>query len=172
MPRIQRTLAAALATALLLAAAPARAEATLEIFPDPARLTALLLLFLLLIPLANGLLFRPVLAVLDEREARIGGARARAADLARQAGALVQQHDEAVRAARAAASAERAGLLEQARQAQHAAIGEARQASEREIAAARNEVGAAVQAARGALARDAEPLAREIATQLLGRSLA
>lgn len=172
MPRTQRALVGAYAAAILLAAAPARAEGTLEIFPDPTRLAALLGLFLILIPIANGLVFRPLLAVLDEREAHIGGARSRAGELARQAAALVEQHDAAVREARAAANAERARALEQARHTHQAAVSDARQAAEREIAVARSQVAAAVDTARGVLAREAEPLAREVAEQLLGRSLA
>jgi F-type H+-transporting ATPase subunit b len=171
MPRTRRSLLVAWVAAIALTAAPARAEG-LDIFPDATRLAALLVLFLVLVPFANALLFRPLLAVLDEREARIGGARAKAAELARQSAALVEQHDAAMREARASANAERMRALERARQTHQTAIRDARQEAEREIAAARGQVVDAVAAARDALAREAEPLAREVAERLLGRSLA
>jgi F-type H+-transporting ATPase subunit b len=157
---------------LLLAAAPARAGEGLEIIPDPARLGVLLVLFLVLIPIMNGLVFRPLLAVLDEREQRIAGARARASEVASEAAALLERHEAALREAREAANVERARAVEEARRAHQEAVGAARQAAEREIAGARGEVAAAVESARAQLRGEAEPLAREVAERLLGRRVA
>jgi F-type H+-transporting ATPase subunit b len=164
-------LAAAVLGALLLAAAPAHAAEGLELVPKPERLIALLLLFVLLVPLLNGLLFRPLLAVLEERSARIEGARARAAEVSRRAAELVAKHDAAVRQVREAAQRERAGAVDEARRAQQAAIGEARGEAERQVAATRADVSAALDAARTGLRGEAEPLARDVAARLLGRSL-
>lgn len=162
---------AALVAGLLLTAAPAHAAEGLELVPKPQRLVVLLVLFVVLVPLLNALLFRPLLAVLEERGARIEGARARAADLARRAAELVAQHDAAVRQVREVAQRERAGAVDEARRAHQAAIGEARAEAERQIAATRADVGAALDAARARLRGEAEPLAREVAARLLGRSL-
>lgn len=166
-----RVLAAAALAAVVLAAVPAQAAGGLELVPKPERLITLLILFVVLVPLLNGLLFKPLLAVLEERGARIEGARARAAELSRRAAELVGKHDAAVRQVREAAQRERAGAVDEARRAHQAAIGEARGEAERQIAATRSEVGAALDAARARLRGEAEPLAREVAARLLGRSL-
>jgi len=171
MTRPFRAIPAA-ALLLLLAAAPARAEGGLEIIPEPTRVLVLLALFLALIPVLNTLVFRPVLAVLDEREKRIAGARARAAEVAGEAAALLAQHDAAVREAREAAQAERARSIDEARRAQQSAVNEAREVAEREITGARGQVAAAVGSARAQLRAEAESLAREVAERLLGRRLA
>ncbi len=159
------------ATPLLLAAEPARAAA-LELVPDPTRLIFLLVLFLLLVPLLNGLLFKPLLAVLEERSRRIEGARARAAQLAADAAALVTKHDAALHAARERFNAERTQTLEAARSDHQAAITDARQHAERELSATRNQVSSALEAARAQLRAEAEPLARDVAERLLGRGIA
>jgi F-type H+-transporting ATPase subunit b len=144
----------------------------LEIIPDPTKLIALLLLFVILVPVLNNLLFKPLLAVLDEREQRIDGARTRATELAQQAAALVARHDEAIRQARETAQAERARVVEAARSSHQSAIGEARSGAESEIAAARSEIERAAASVRASLGAEAEPLARDIAARLLGRSAA
>jgi F-type H+-transporting ATPase subunit b len=168
-----RPLRALLAVAVLLfAAAPVRAEGGLNIVPDPARLGVLLALFLLLIPVLNGLVFRPLLAVLDEREKRIAGAYARASEVSSEAAVLVERHEAALREVREASNVERARAVEEARRAHQAAVGEARRAAEREIAGARGEVATAVESARAQLRIEAEPLAREVAERLLGRRFA
>jgi F-type H+-transporting ATPase subunit b len=159
-----------LATALL-GASPAHAAA-LELVPDPTRLIFLLVLFVLLVPLLNGLLFKPLLAVLEERNRRIAGARERAAQLATDAAALVTRHDEALHAARERFNGERTRTLEDARGAHQAAIQDARRQAEQELAATREQVGDALAAARDQLQAEAGPLARDVAERLLGRRLA
>lgn len=174
MTRHHRALVAPLSAALpagLLLAAPARAAEGLELVPEPSRLIALLVLFVLLVPVLDRLLFRPLLAVLAERDQRIEGARTRASELSRRAAALVAQHDEALRQAREASQREHMSAVDEARRAHQVAIGEARGAAERQLAATRAEVGAALDAARAGLRSEAEPLAREVAARLLGRSL-
>jgi F-type H+-transporting ATPase subunit b len=157
----------------LLAAYPAHAaEGGLRIVPDPLQLTLLIVLFLLLVPTLNSLVFRPLLGVLEERERRIDGARTKAGELAERAAQLVERHDQAVSEVREAANAERASTIEEARREHQSALGAARAHAEREIVATREDVTQALQRARAALRADAEPLAREVAERLLGRSLA
>ena len=161
------------ATAALLGPRIAAAsEEGLDINPDPTRLLALLMLFVILVPVLDRLLFKPLLGVLDARSARIEGARVRAAELAQQAAALLARHDEAVRQARETAHVEQLGLVEEARRAHQATVGEARAAAEREVVGARGELSRAADSARGVLGAEAEPLAREITARLLGRSAA
>jgi F-type H+-transporting ATPase subunit b len=164
--------AAAVLGAVLCAAGPARAaEGGLQLVPEPERLIALLLLFLVLVPVLNALLFKPLLGVLEERGRRIEGARARAAELSTRSAALVAQHEEAVQAVRQAAHHERAKFVDEARRAHQAAIAGARADAERQLAATRSEIGAAIDTARNELRAAAEPLARQAAERLLGRSL-
>jgi len=157
----------------LFGALPARAaEHGLQIIPEPKPLLALLLLFLVLVPLLDRVLFTPLLRVLDEREARIAGARSRAGELAEQSLELLARHDAAVAAVREEANAERLKSLGNARLAHQEAVAAAREQAEREIVATRTDVEGTLAAARARLRRDAEPLAREIAERLLGRGLA
>lgn len=158
--------------ALALPRAAVASEDGLQIIPDPVTLGILLALFAVLVPLLNNLLFKPLLGVLDEREARIEGARARAAELAQQSAALLARHDEAVRQARETAHVEQTRLVEEARRAHQATVGEARGVAERDVHTARGEIARNADAARGTLSSEAEPLARDIAARLLGRSAA
>jgi len=158
--------------ALLEPRVAAASEDGLDIYPDPVRLLLLLGLFVILVPVLDRLLFKPLLGVLDAREARIVGARVRAGELSQQAAALLARHDDAVRQARETAHALHVRLVEEARRAHQATVGEARTAAEHEIIGARGELSRAADAVRGALGAEAEPLAREITARLLGRSAA
>jgi len=159
------------AAALLLDPALAHAsEGGLQIIPEPTRLLTLLVLFVILVPVLNKLLFQPLLGVLEERERRIDGARARATELAQQAAALLARHDDAIRRARETAHGEQVRVVEEARGQHQSTIGQARQAAEAEIAGARAELARATASVRASLAAEAEPIAREIAARLLGRS--
>lgn len=161
----------ALAVLVALAAGPAQASEGLELVPEPDRLIFLLVLFLVLVPLLNAVLFKPLLGVLEERGRRIEGARARAGELASRAAALAAQHEEAVQAVRQAAHQERARFVDEARRAHQGAIGEARSQAEHRLVETRAEIGTALEAARAELRGAATALAREVAERLLGRSL-
>ena len=160
------------AAAVLAPQIAAASEDGLDINPDPLRLLLLLGLFVILVPLLDRLLFKPVLGVLEARESRIEGARVRATELSQQAADLLARHDDAVRQARETAHVEQVRLVEEARRAHQATVGEARSAAEHEIVGARSEISRAADSARGALGAAAEPLAREITARLLGRSAA
>ena len=67
----------ALAIGLLVVFPVQAAGDSLEIFPDE-RIFYLIVLFVLLVFPVNKLLFHPIFRVLDERDARIEGARKRA----------------------------------------------------------------------------------------------
>ena len=90
----QVTAASGLAPALMLCASSARAEGTLELAPDPAVLIPLLLLYVILVPVLNVLLFQPILRTLEAREARIDGARKRAEALGREVEQTLAQYSK------------------------------------------------------------------------------
>jgi F-type H+-transporting ATPase subunit b len=160
----------ALSIAALAVSPAARAAEghTLQIQPHWQQVVPLLVLFVVLVPVLNALLFRPLLDVLEEREKRIEGARVRAAELAREAAALAARHEAALQQAREAAHAEQVRHLEDARSQHQAAVGAARQEAEQQLAAARAEITAAAAVARAALGAETDSLARDIAARLLG----
>jgi F-type H+-transporting ATPase subunit b len=182
-PMQRKIVSAALLLAVALAAPAYAAEGSLEIFPDikdvlfePLRwpethFFQLLVLFVLLIYPVNQLVLKPLLGVLDERSARIEGARKRAGEVGAQAEAVLGRYSAAVEQARKQAEELRKGALESARSDQVKILADARSAAEREVAAARNQVSGALSGARATLRSDSEALAREAAARVLGRPL-
>lgn len=155
----------------LLAALPAQAAGeSLEIFPDE-RIFYLIVLFVLLIFPVNKLLFHPIFRVLDERDARIEGARKRADLIGAEAKATLDRYRSAVRSAREEAESDRKAVLEQARREQAQLTGSVRSEAEVTINRAREEVAGALEEARSQLRQQAQELAREAATRVLGRDL-
>jgi len=170
--RLRQPLVVCCAAATMLEAAPAHAASEgLNLMPEPTVLVVLLVLFTLLVPVLNALLFRPILRVLDEREQRIDGARRRADDLSRQAERTLQQYETAVREARASAEAERKQSLEHAQRQQAGVVADERSKAEQTLERTRSEVGSALDGARTELQSQARELAREVATRVLGRAL-
>jgi F0F1-type ATP synthase membrane subunit b/b' len=112
-----------------------------------------------------------LLAVLDEREQRIAGSRARASEIAKRADQVLAGYESSVARAREEAEVERRGTLDQARTAQSARVSREREEAERTLERARAEVGAALAQARTRLQADAQQLAQQAAERLLGRSL-
>jgi F-type H+-transporting ATPase subunit b len=160
------------AAGLLLAAAPASAaEGGLVLTPDLPMLLTLIALFVALIFPVNRLLFQPIFAVLDAREDKIDGTRARAERLETQAEEVLQRYQGSVRETREAAEQERRSLLAGAKDAASEQLTGARGDAEREIEQARQEIQSALGSARTALRSDAEALAREASTRILGRNL-
>jgi F-type H+-transporting ATPase subunit b len=177
---MQRTIVSAL---LLLAVAPAlpahAAEGGLQIFPDlflgasplESRYVQLMVLFVLLIVPVDRLVLRPLLSVLEQRAARIEGARRRAGEIAKQAESALGRYSAAIEEARKQADLVRSDALERARTEQARVLAEARSAAEREVSAARSGVAQALQGARVTLRSHGDTLAHEAASRVLGRPL-
>jgi len=153
-------------------ATPASAsEGTLEIIPNLRLTLLLLLLFLLLVPVLQRLLFAPLLRVLDEREERIEGTQTRAAAINQEAEGELARHEAAVKAARAEAEGAYKTTLAAA-QAHHAeSVALARGESAQLVESARREIGTLLGEARKVLQTQTRELAREAAGRILGRSL-
>jgi F-type H+-transporting ATPase subunit b len=153
-------------------AVPASAsEGSLEIIPDLRLVSLLIVLFLILVPLLNRLLFRPLLAVLDERDRQIEGTEARANELSQQAEQELARHEAAVREARAEAERARKATIDGAQSAQADSLAAARGEVARVVESARSELRAAMGEARRVLQGQSRELARDAAARLLGRSL-
>ncbi len=123
--------------------------------------------FLLVAYLLNALVFKPILAVLDERARLTGGVRQALGDYDQR----LAEYEAALRAGRVAAAKiieeRRAAALERRSE----LIESAKQAAAAEVAAATQALNAQVAAAKEALARDAEHLAASIAETILGRQI-
>jgi F-type H+-transporting ATPase subunit b len=157
---------------LLLIAAPASAsEGDLVLTPDLPMLLALMAFFIALIFPVNALLFRPIFAVLDAREDKIAGTRARAEKLVAEAEKVLQRYQASVRETREAAEQERRNELASAKSVASEQLTDARGDAERQIAQARREIQSALGSARASLRGDAEALAREAGTRILGRNV-
>jgi F-type H+-transporting ATPase subunit b len=161
----------ALCIALLFAVAPAQAAGTLSLEPEGFVLVALLIGFVVLIFPLNSMIFKPLLKVVDERDARIEGARRRASQLEEQAGEAIAQYRGAIRGAREEAEAGRRERLEAARSEQGAITGDARSEAEEEVARARSEIAVSLDEARTSLRGATEDLARVAAERILGRTI-
>lgn len=140
-----------------------------DIIKPDGSLVVILIIFVLFVFLMNRLLFRPIGHVLDERERKTEGARNEARASLRVYEGKVAQYEFSIRhiraesyrllqQAREKALAERARLLEEARQAASQDIDAARRQLEREVAAARS-----------VLEREARQIASEISRNVLGR---
>ncbi len=170
--RASSPLAALASAAALLAPATAQAAGGgLEIIPNPATMIPLIVLFALMIVPVNRLLIQPMLRVLEERDERIAGARAKAGDVGKRADEVLASYEERVAAARDAAETERRSKLDEAKGAQADRVGQERATAEGRLEQARGEVQSALEQARGSLRAQAEQLARDAAEKMLGRSL-
>jgi F-type H+-transporting ATPase subunit b len=163
--------AAYLAVAVLLAPPAARAAEGLVLAPDWTLLAGLVVFFLVLVVPLDRLLFKPVFRVLDEREQRIAGTRARAAQLEREAQESLDRYEASVRAAREESEQARRSMLEGARADALATTGDARAQVEREVETARADIGRALDSARSQLRDQARDLASQAAARVLGRAL-
>jgi F-type H+-transporting ATPase subunit b len=134
-------------------------------------LGALLVFFVLLIWPVNRLLLKPLLDVLEAREDRIAGTRARAEKLAADADAVLKRYEDSIREARGHGERDRKDTLASARTESSARTAEARGGAEQEIEQARAQIASELASARSTLRTQAEALASEAASTVLGREL-
>jgi F-type H+-transporting ATPase subunit b len=159
-----------LAAALLPAAAHASGD--LVLIPDwTGMLPILIVLFVLLIAPTNRLILKPLLRVLDEREARTTGTRARAARLEEEAREVFERCEREIAKTREDADRARRGTIERVRGEAQQLTDAARGTAERTLESARGELSGAFEEARRGLRAQSQDLAREAAARVLGRSL-
>ena len=167
-----RSRAVAALCLLGLAAGDAAAAEGLDLFPNPKILVALLITFVLLVPVVNRALLAPMLRVLDARAERTAGARRRAAHLEESAREAMERYERSVAETRRAAEGARRSALEEARRLAAEETGSARADAELELARARDAIAASLAEARRGLRAQSTALAREAAARVLGRELA
>jgi len=169
--RLASLVAWSVALSVLAAGDAAAAGGGLELLPRLELLGVLLLLFTLLIVPVNTVIFRPIFRALDERDDKIAGTRARAERLERDAQAVLERYESAVREVREEAELARRARLETTRGETAQTTTAARAAAEGEIERARAELSAALTEARASLRAQSQILAREAAARVLGRAL-
>lgn len=155
----------------LVGAMPVHAADGLVLVPEGPLLIVLIVAFAVLVFPVNALVFKPLFRVLEEREARIDGARARAAEIEVEANALLERYREAIRESREETESRRRSELEVARTEQGARSDQARSAAQEVIGQGRVELEAWLGEARRELRQNAGPLAQIVAERVLGRGL-
>jgi F0F1-type ATP synthase membrane subunit b/b' len=128
----------------------------------PVALIILLFYFVLRI-----LFFKPLLAVMAERDARTSGAHKAAGAAAAAAAEKVRQYEEALRLAKAKVYAEQEAQRKKHLEERAAALKDARAAASAQVGKAKERVAAELQVAR----KDMETAASELASDIVGRVL-
>ena len=171
MKRSHRIAHGLLAAGVLLAIAPAASAASgeLVLIPDLKTVVPLLIGFLLLIPIVDRIIVRPVFAVLDAREQKIEGARRRAESLEAHATEVLTRYQTSVREVRADSERLRREQLDAARSEQATITTRARDEAAHEIEQSRSELRASLEEARAELRTSAQELAQQAAERILGR---
>ena len=128
--------------------------------------------FLVTIVALYLILFKPMLAYLDERWAAIEGGQKDAADLEARVTARMAEYEERLAAARAEVADLRAQLRAQSMDRYNATVAAARAEAEAHINARMVEIEQEKVAARGGLNETARALAGQIADRVVGRTVA
>ncbi|MFB3117703.1 MAG: ATP synthase F0 subunit B, partial [Myxococcota bacterium] len=156
----------------LFAGAAAASEGDLVLLPDfIGKLPILILFFALLVVPVNAILFKPIFEVLDAREERTTGTCKRAEKIMNDAEKTLANYERAVREVRADAEQARKREAVAARQENRTVVDAARADAERHFERARTELAAALEQSRQTLRADAQSLADEAASRVLGRAL-
>lgn len=130
-----------------------------------------MLLFMVLVVALKPLLFDPILRVFEERERRTDGARDEAREMQREAGELLVKYEAELRRISQAAAEERDRIRTDTSRLEAQILSEAREASTHLIEHGRRQIGDQVDKIRFELGKRSADLARDIATQVLGREI-
>jgi F-type H+-transporting ATPase subunit b len=127
--------------------------------------------FVLLIVILQRLLYRPLQAILDQRQARRESAEQRSRDLEAQVVEQQQVFDEQLSQARQQAQQARLAALEQAQQEEARLLGQAHDEAAQTLAQVRRKVAEQVETEVDRLRNLTAHLGNEVAARLLGRPL-
>lgn len=128
--------------------------------------------FMVLLVILNKLLYRPLLGILEQRRATIDGSHEKAQSLQSEIEEKMARYQQQLNDAKADASLER-GKVKQAAQVEETAIlGEAQKRATVRLQAIKDQVAGEADEAGKTLKAEAESLAGQIATKVLGRDLA
>jgi len=168
---VYATPAVALVFPLLVAGQAHASGDQLVLIPDPVKLITLIVFFAALVYPLNALIFQPIFRVLDAREEKTAGTRARADQLAADAEEMLGRYENSIREVRQDAEEVRKQTLASARVDGAGTTTQARGNAEGEVTRAREEIAAALDEARATLKTQSAVLAGEVAERTLGRPL-
>jgi F-type H+-transporting ATPase subunit b len=154
---------------LLLFVPDAFAGGGMSLVPDLTLTVLQMLPFLATMFVLNALVFKPMVAYLEDRDKATVGAQAEAADLTQKAESKLAVYEEQLSSARADIQAMRAKLRGQAKDEREAALASARVDCEARLSAAVSEIQAEGDVARKELAQNTASLADAITSAVLGR---
>jgi F-type H+-transporting ATPase subunit b len=128
-----------------------------------------ILLFLVLWLIVSKVLFRPYMALLKEREQKTTGADDSAYHLEHEAERLRAQYEEAIADATAAGNATKESIVQQARQQREALLSSAREEAAGILDRVRHEVQNQLAVERELAIREADAVAHDMVSKILGR---
>jgi F-type H+-transporting ATPase subunit b len=129
-------------------------------------------LFLIMLFVLSRFLFRPYLAMKEQRTRGIEGARHEAHDMESRASKMVADYDAKLMRARQRGTEERARLRAEGATHERQVLGVARDEAHRSLEEARKQIQADASKASVALQAEAKVLARQMAKKVLGREVA
>jgi F-type H+-transporting ATPase subunit b len=127
--------------------------------------------FIVLVWILNRILFRPFVRVVQDREERTEGARARGARLEGEAGRLREEYDTEVSRLSALGASEVDGLRQKGRTEGEGLVEEARQRSLEEVRRTRQDLASSTEQVSGELKDLSRRLSRQVAEKVLGRKI-
>jgi F-type H+-transporting ATPase subunit b len=128
-----------------------------------------ILLFLVLWLIVSKVLFRPYMALLDEREQKTTGADDNSYDLEHEAERLRAQYEEAIANAAAAGNATKDAIVQQARQQREVLLSSAREEAAGILERVRLQVRSQLAQERDLAIREADAVAHDMIGKILGR---
>lgn len=126
---------------------------------------------MVLLYLLNRILFKPFRKMLEERRATVEGGHARARDLQADIDEKMQRYQEQLAEAKKIANEERAQLKKTAHEEEAKSLSTAHQNATEKLQQIKDRVAVESSEASKVLKKEAETIAEQIATKILGRSL-
>ncbi len=136
-----------------------------------ATVLAQIVVFVLLLLVLKPLVFDPMLKLFEEREKRILGAKLQARKLDEASAGALSKYEAEMQKARAAGNAERDKLRAQGAKQESDILGQVREATAKTLEQGRGRLHGELASARTALKGQADVLARELASRVLGRQV-
>ena len=130
-----------------------------------------IVVLLLLWAILSKLLFKPFLALVEEREKRTEGLKAAAAALTAEAERLRADYESAIRQASEEGAAAKETLLDEARRTREQLLAQARAEAAERLTAVRQEIQKEMQQGRAQALQEAAAIARQMAEKVLGRKI-
>ena len=128
-----------------------------------------ILLFLVLWLVVSKVLFRPYMALLEEREHKTTGADDNAYSLEHEAERLRAQYEEAIANGTAAGNVTKEAIVQEARQQREKLLSDAREEAARILERVRLDIQSQLAQERELAIREADAIAHDMAGKILGR---